>query len=707
MANEWIIYPDQKEGWENTIWKFKKDAWDGSDIHIGDVTDIVRVRLEYEMKGNQGLETEWVNKLENGDFRYRTNNTNSGLFCGYISHDSPTIGFAHISFGSWYNNNGRVMDQFTALSSAVTGTLTLSSGTIIDVPVNVTDISGVNYGATVGLNVPYSLGETEWQVKKGRTNEIFISASFPIFANKEAMEDYILTGSLDGCINLEAKYEDGSQTYYIYCQYREMDLLRGQTTPHSGSEAAWHSQKFMANKEPALYFTGSTFALGLLASQIVASKHVTGPGYMIDYLPESSWTEGALEYTGNYYATLFDYNAAKGQLPADGTYIMGVQVTTNIPIYKNKADAQSGDRRKAINYYDLEDDKDRRKSEIGEEEGNTDFGEGMVTSPFVGMYLMSRTQILNLAGLFYTSDQSLIDNIKKGLELFGASPYEAVVGINWFPFNVSLVCTHVPQTHIYFGSYKYEPISVERIQTLEGAYIDAGTVYINDWWRSYRNFEPYTELSVWLPYHGWEKLEIRKYIGKSVNIRYYVDITTCTAIIALVADGHLTDQYSCNIGVQLPTCGNNLSEYANNMIKSILGSAVSTVGGAASGAMLGGGVPGAIIGGGLGLAAGVAKGTFEMAQKPKPKDMAVTKGSFSAGAGSYMPQYVIFRVDNHDLIVPDNLTAMYGRPSSSGGKIKTFSGFLKANTIKLNTGRMTDGEVEELTNMLQSGIFVS
>ena len=704
---EYIIYPDQTPGWEDTLWKFKKGAWDGNDIPAGEDADLIHISpFEFSATGQEGTANEWTTSLENGDFRYRaTSPSGEGKFAGYIVYDSPTTDYCHIFFNGWRYTGTSVVSYNYALSSATAGTLTLNDGTIINVPDYVAQLGGLNYGATIALSYPP--GYNNWQFRKNASNTIYVDAPFPIFDSKESLDRYIISGDLSGCVNQYAKYEDNSLTYYIYCKYQNMDLLRGKTTPHSGSSPAWRSQRFIANKEPALYFTGSSFTLGLLASQIVASKYLAAPGYQIDYLPDTSWTEGELEYTGDYYGTLYDYRAAKGKLPDDGSYIMGVEVTTNIPIYKNRADAESGDRRKAINYYDLEDDKDRRKSTIGEDETSTDFGDGLVTSPFIAMYLLSRTQILNVANLFYTSDTSLLDNIKKGLELFGASPYEAVVGVNWFPFNVGLVCQKVSQPYIYFGSYQYDQITVDRIQSLEGAYIDAGTVTISPWWNSYRDFEPFTELSVWLPYHGWEKLEIRKYIGKSINVRYYVDVTTCTGIIALVANNVLIDQYSCNIGVQLPLCGNNLSEYANNMIRSILTAGATTIGGAATGAMMGGGVPGAVIGGGLGLAAGIASGTFEMSQKPKPKDMAVTKGSFSAGAASYMPQYVRFRVDSHNLIVPDMLTEMYGRPSSSGGKVSSFAGFLKVNTVKLNTGRMTDAEIQELTNLMQSGIFVT
>ena len=95
-----------------------------------------------------------------------------------------------------------------------------------------------------------------------------------------------------------------------------------------------------------------------------------------------------------------------------------------------------------------------------------------------------------------------------------------------------------------------------------------------------------------------------------------------------------------------------------------------------------------------------------MSQKGAPKDHNTTKGNFSAGTGSYLPQYVIFRFDVHDMIVPDNLTELYGRPSAAGGRVGSFSGFLQADTVKLNNAGMSEEDAAEVVSLLKEGIFV-
>lgn len=541
----------------------------------------------------------------------------------------------------------------------------------------------------------------------------YIETDFPIFENVTDLEQYVRTGDARLALNYNDKWQlDETKYYYIYNNQTTGKLFNGSITPVSGATYTWHSMKFSANSEPVLYYDDA-FGLTLQAKSVVASKAVTGPGYVLDNIPEEGWTEGALEYTGMFYGTVPDRIECCGSLPDNGNYTYGYELNTNIYRFHDKASAdyaqETGDYSGASNYYDLQTGNTHAPVTMGDAEGDTNFGSGSVTSPFVSSYICSRNDVLSVAGAFYSNDTSIIDNIKKGLELFGSEPFQCLCGLSWFPFNLTTICTAAAQPYIYFGSYKHAPsgFSIDKIINLKSnGYVNAGSVYIAPLFQSYRDFEPFCQLSVYLPYHGWEKLDIAKYYKKTVNIRYYVDIYTNTYACALVADNQIIDVFPGNIGNTLPISGTNMSQYANSMLQSVLGTVGGTAGGALTGAMIGGGVPGAVIGAAVGGFAGLAKGTFDMSQKGQPKDHLMIKGAFSGASASYMPQYVIFRYDIHNLIVPDNLTALYGRPSSSGGKISTFNGFLKCDTVKLNTGGMTDPEITEVLTLLREGIFI-
>lgn len=587
---------------------------------------------------------------------------------------------------------------------------------------------GYNYNGTVTADgtdhVFDGLGTTQYNsilpfyfwIYGGVDNEIHLNLNFPIFDSDEHLQDYILNGNVEGCYNANDEYDINTTDYYwIYNQQSTGKLFNGKLNEVSGATRTWHSLKFAANVKPVLYFD-EAFRLVLKAPSVVCSKAVLVPGYIIDNIPEEGWTEGELEYSGPFYGTLEARIEYTGSLPDNGTYPYGYLVDTNIPTFKDQTSAENaittGDYSEAGNYYGIQTGNTHQPVVTGDNSDSTTFQSGPALSPFVSSYVCSKNDVLNVANAFYTDDTGLLDNIKKGLELMGSEPWQALCGLSWFPFNLLDIVTAPAQTHIYFGSYKYEPgtLSINKVaQYKTPGYLNAGSIYIESLFGSYRDLAPYTTLSIYLPFHGWEHIDIAKYYKKTLNIRYYVDIYTNTYAIALVASGggksYIGDIFSGNIGINLPITGSNMSEYGNAMLRSVLGTGAGILGGVTTGMMVGN-LPGAIIGGGIGAAASLAGGVFEMSQKGAPKDHLMTKGAYSGGSGAYMPNNVIIRYDIHNLIVPKNIPELYGKPSSASGLVGDFSGFLQADTMKLNTSGMLSNEVAAIERMLKEGIYV-
>ena len=100
-------------------------------------------------------------------------------------------------------------------------------------------------------------------------------------------------------------------------------------------------------------------------------------------------------------------------------------------------------------------------------------------------------------------------------------------------------------------------------------------------------------------------------------------------------------------------------------------------------------------------------GQYKFGQNGSPKDMQMTKGSFTSGVGMYLPQYVMFRYDIHDVSEPQLLNELCGKPSTASGKISQFSGFLSGRVSKLVTTGMTDSEITEVQNaIMNDGIYI-
>lgn len=558
----------------------------------------------------------------------------------------------------------------------------------------------------------------------GPLNLGLLATNIPIFETQTEADYYIVNGTFLNDVkplNYEgAEVEpDKTEVYYCYNMSNTGQMVNGvMTETDTQDHRVYRNIRVQANRAPALYFVDSmSFQLGVKYPEIISwygNQLVEAP----ENIPVENFNAPPISGFETFYANMYMYQYARDFTPNLGIFTYGFKMNTNFKLFKNETDAdyyiKTGDDGDSIDYPDTPDNPD--SPDTGDPDPTTDFGPGGFLSPFIQSYVMNVTGVGEVADAFYSDDDTVIANIERGLKLFGSEPFEAIVGLSAFPFDVSTICTTVHTNGVYFGSYRQSVTDAWKITGMDDDYIDAGTINVGylvdsegNQLPEYRNFEPYASLHVYLPYVGWEKLQIEDYIGKTVNIRYYIDIYTRSGVCVLVADGALQDYFpvSC-IGVELPITGQNLSRYANDTLNALLGMGAGVVGGAVAGSMLPGvgtafgAATGALISGGI----AVGKGTFDIAQKGKPKDHNLQKGSFSANTGCYMPQYVIFRFDVHDIIEPDKLNEIYGKPSSYSGPISNLNGFVKAETMKMNTSGMSDSIINEVTGLLNSGIYV-
>ena len=548
-----------------------------------------------------------------------------------------------------------------------------------------------------------------------------IATNVPVFETQAEADAYILYGTgIENALNYEPiEIEpDVTQVYYCYNTQNTGVQVNGEMTEPTQEGRYYNNIRVQCNRAPALYFTGTNYQLGVKYPDVISWIGNNTPSDLDNVDVSGFWNPPIIGHT-TFYANMYQFGAAKGYYLPDGTYTYGFRMNTNFKLFKSEADAEqyilTGDDDPEIEYPDYPDNPDA--PDTGDPEPETEFGPGTFVSPFIQTYVLSKNAVSEVADAFYTNDTTLLDNIKHGLELFGASPFEAIVGLSAFPFDVKEIVNTMHTDGVYFGSYKKTMTNdVWKVLSFDDDYINAGSVNIG-WlvdqdgnkYDEYRNFEPYCSFHVYLPYVGWEKIQLEDYIGKLVNIRYYIDIYTRSGVCCLVANNVLQDYFPVPcIGVELPVTGQNLSRYANDTLNALLGMGAGVVGGAVAGSMIPGvgtafgAATGALVSGGI----AVGKGTFDIAQKGKPKDHNLQKGSFSAGTGNYMPQYVTFRWDVHDIVEPDNLKAIYGKPSSYSGKISNLSGFVKAETMKMNTSGMSDSIINEVTGLLNSGIYV-
>ena len=537
-----------------------------------------------------------------------------------------------------------------------------------------------------------------------------IETNFPIFDTLQHAIDYITTGSLVGCLNCGAEYDQDTQDYYIYTSHKHASVKNGSITWATGV-ATFSFERILAQRGSiCLYRSADPNVYRLRANLVVGSYYSSTSKPDVENADPADFAPG-VRYSGPFYDV---YNKSFG----DGSFELALPTrdlysksTTNIPIFSDeeKADGYldgSVPEEEAENYSYIANDFGDARNVTGELEDATQVGTNNSRGVFAVDYCMSRTGLASLGGDFFS--ESYLEDMKKGLELYGNNPMNSVLQCLYFPFDISSIYSVASVEFVHFGSYNH-PVSGYGINKVlfNTGLKDLGTTHILP---TFRNFLDYTatEIYAYLPYIGWVNLDVNKYMDTDLNIKYAVDLHSgeCTAM--LFSNGRLMDCYDGQIGIKQPITSEDMSAYFMAQIQGIKGATGAVTGGAINGAQVGakggayGAAAGAIVGGGLGAVnAGV---TLYGLAKMRPQ--LFSSGGYSGALGANLPQYPIIVFCIHDCEEPVNLLQTHGKPSNKSGRIQDFSGFLSVNSVNLQCGTATNDEKDEILSYLASGVII-
>ena len=472
-------------------------------------------------------------------------------------------------------------------------------------------------------------------------------------------------------------------------------------------------------------------------------------GAKIAFYPQPGVVDGKLKYnvltSGSFDGLQYSVDGVTWQdsssFPFDffykertdetGTFDFGLTFYASIPVFSDKTKANkyvTGDpsvtEKDAENWPQISGEYPASNT-TGTALPASTFGDVKLKGFFSQQYICDSTCLAAIAtDLFDTSEGGIWEYIKKGLDMYGnAAPIEAVMGLSFWPFNVSDFIgsgNYTAANYIWFGGYGWDTTGHGTCNHIiyASGYKDLGTIRIVPTFNNWRDFEPYTKLYVSIPYCGTYQLDLARYMGKDVRVRYFIDTRTNGCMCALIADNYLMDYFNGQMGVTMPITLTDYSAYMNAQMQVLLqggGQAVQSgmnaygnasgfgaMGGMAglAGGLIAGGTPAAISGAVTG-----AKTVFGLAQNNINK-FNVTKGCSSSMINCYLPQTVDFIFEIQEDCAPANYREMLGSPSMVSGRIYNFTGYLKCQSVKLECNIATERERERLKQMLLSGIYI-
>lgn len=292
------------------------------------------------------------------------------------------------------------------------------------------------------------------------------------------------------------------------------------------------------------------------------------------------------------------------------------------------------------------------------------------------VYNPSQGQLDSFGAWLWSSD--FVEQIKK---LF-ADPMQSIIGVH----KVFATPSTGGSQNIkcgYLDSGVSSPVVTNQYTT-----VDCGSAYLREYFGSVFDYDPFTKVSIFLPFIGIVPLNTADVMRSTISVKYTVDVITgaCLAEVSVSRDsgGGILYTYGGSAIVTYPVSS---------------GSYVGAVQAALSTAI---GIGSAIATGGasLGASAGMVLGGLSHA-----KTQVQHSGQFSGCSGAMGGKKPYLIISRPQTRTPSKIAEYEGIPTNSIHKLSYCSGFTKVKEVHIMSKTAYDNEIQEIESLLKTGVI--
>lgn len=269
-----------------------------------------------------------------------------------------------------------------------------------------------------------------------------------------------------------------------------------------------------------------------------------------------------------------------------------------------------------------------------------------------------------------------IEQIKK---LF-YNPIDAIISLH--KVYITPIADKDDTIHVGYLDSKIHSMLVTKQTNL----FDFGTIALPEYFGNVFDYDPFTEVSIYLPFIGIVPLNVKDIMRSSMQVIYQCDMYTgnLMAQIHVYRDGNaggILYTYPGNCAEKLPVTANDIS----------------------------GKVAGAITMG-VGMAQMHANNPYGIATLARgilsPKYSTQRSGDFSGNAGMLGNRAAYLIITRPQTMLADNFPAYQGKPTNYTTTVGACKGFIKCKVDHIENVPATDSELSEIDTLLQQGILV-
>ena len=298
-----------------------------------------------------------------------------------------------------------------------------------------------------------------------------------------------------------------------------------------------------------------------------------------------------------------------------------------------------------------------------------------VSTGLVSVYTPNLTQLNSLANFLWNANPTDVDFWKKLV----ANPLDLILGLSIVPVAVPAGASQNIKVGLVDTGVAMTKAASQFVEVL------CGTIEVPEYWGSALDYSPFRRFSIYLPFIGTRTISTDDIMGKTVEVRYHVDLLSGACVAMVKCGDAVLYQYSGACAVSLPLSGETFTNVITSTIQlaASIGATVAT-GGAAAGV----------------TAASAANSLMSM------KPIVERAGGVSGAAGQLgvMTPYLIGEIPRQS--VPAHANTFMGYPSNITAVIGDLTGYTEVDLIHISGIEATQAELDELEEILKGGFII-
>lgn len=218
--------------------------------------------------------------------------------------------------------------------------------------------------------------------------------------------------------------------------------------------------------------------------------------------------------------------------------------------------------------------------------------------------------------------------------------------------------------------------------------VNCGSVNLQEYFGNVFDYDPYTKISLYLPFIGIVPLDVGEVMRSTIEVEYKIDVLTGSCLVNVTVNrdkaGGVLYTYNGNCAVHYPVSSGSYMGIVTGLI--------GLAGGVAGTVMSGGALAPALMGAGASI--GHMKTNVEHS------------GALSGNCGAMGIKYPYLIITRPQTALAKNFNTIEGYPSNEYVQLSKCTGYTKIIDIHITDIPATGNELDEIQNLLKTGVLL-